>query len=69
MRSGIHKYAYWGQEFTGGKGKDVELADFNLCGEVIPQLEGYEVFQVLKGAQSPRLGKDESETVTTSRPE
>ena len=45
MRFGIHKYAYWGREFTRGRGEDVKLADFNLCGEPIPQLEGFEAFK------------------------
>ena len=36
MRFDIHKCAYWGREFVRGRGADVELDDFTLCGEAIP---------------------------------
>ena len=57
MRFGIHKYAYRGREFTRGKGEDVELTDFNLCREPIPQLEGYEAFKYLGEHKAPASAK------------
>ena len=57
MRFGIHKCAYWGREFTRGRGKDVELADFNLCGEPILQLEGFEAFKYLGEHKAPASAK------------
>ena len=57
MRFGIHKCAYWGREFTRGRGKDVELADFNLYREPIPQLEGFEAFKYLGEHKAPASAK------------
>ena len=57
MRFGIHKCVYWGREFMRSKGEDVELADFNLCGEPIPQLEGYEAFKYLGEHKAPTSTK------------
>ena len=53
MRFGIHKCEYLGREFIRGRGKDVVLEDFNLCGEAIPQLEGYEAFKYLGEHKPP----------------
>ena len=47
MRFEIHKCANWGREFVRGRKEDVVFEDFNLCSEVIPQLEGYEFFKYL----------------------
>ena len=47
MHFDIHKCAYWGREFVRGQGAYVVLDDFNLCGEAIPQLTGYEPFKYL----------------------
>ena len=57
MRFEIYKCAYWGQEFIRGKGEDVELENFNMCGEVIPQLEGYEAFKYLEEHKIPASAK------------
>ena len=57
MRFGIHKCAYWAREFVRGWEEDVKLADFNLCGEAIPQLAGYEVFKYLANTKPPHLRK------------
>ena len=57
MRFSIHKCAYWGREFTRGRGEDVELTDFNLCGEPIPQLEGFEAFKYLGEHKAPASAK------------
>ena len=53
MRFGIHKCVYWGREFVRGRGEDVEVADFHLCGEAIPQLAGYEAFKYLGKHKTP----------------
>ena len=47
IRFGIYKCAYLGREFVRGRGEDVVLEDFNLCGEAITQLEGYKAFKYL----------------------
>jgi hypothetical protein len=57
MRFGIHKCAYWALEFVRGRGEDVELDDFNLCGEPIPQLAGYEAFKYLGEHKAPASAK------------
>ena len=57
MRFGIHKCAYWGREFVRGRGADVELDDFILCGEAIPQLAGYEAFKYLGEHKAPASAK------------
>ena len=57
MRFGIHKCAYWGREFERGRGTDVELDDFTLCGEAIPQLAGYEAFKYLGEHKAPASAK------------
>jgi hypothetical protein len=53
MRFGIHKYGYWGREFVRGREEDVELANFHMYGEAIPQLAGYEVFKYLGEHKAP----------------
>ena len=53
MRFSIHKCAYWGQEFVRGRGENVEVANFQVCGEAIPQLAGYETFKFLGKHKAP----------------
>lgn len=53
MRFGIHKCAYWGREFSRGKGTEVTLNEFMLCGEAIPKLKGYEAFKYLGEHKAP----------------
>jgi hypothetical protein len=57
MRFGIHKCAYWSREFVRGRGEDVELANFHLCGEAIPQLAGYKAFKYLGEHKAPASAK------------
>ena len=40
-----------------GHGADVELDDFTLCGEAIPQLAGYEAFKYLGEHKAPTSAK------------
>ena len=57
MRFGIHKCAYWGQEFVRGRGEDVKLANFHKCGEAIPRFAGDEAFKYLGEHKVPASAK------------
>ena len=47
MRFGINKCTYWGRKFVRGRGADMVLLDFNLCGGAILQLADYEPFKYM----------------------
>ena len=57
IRFGIHKCAYWGRRFVRGRGTDVKLVDFNMCGEAIPPLADYEAFKYLGEHKAPASAK------------
>ena len=57
MKFGIHKCAYLGREFVGGRGEDVPLKNFNMCEKTIPELEGSETFKYLDEHKAPASAK------------
>ena len=68
MRFGGHKCVYFGRKFIQSKREDVVLEDFNLCGEAIPQLEGYEAFKYFGKYKGYIVGEEIAKALAITQP-
>ena len=68
MRFGIHKCAYWGREFMVVKGRTLNLRPLTYAVRLLHDLKVMRPSNTW-GTQSPRVGKDKSEAVATTRSE